>query len=183
VRRALPEPPQGPDVCSTLLPSLIIYTITCPIPPLPPQPVPPPGSKHVGRAFTLSFVIAAVALSVLSLIAPRWLGGPGGDEDDATIVEGDGEDDEYAARCLHLAALFLALQRGCYWARLGYRDGAGHHRARNHQTGLVYRYRSFGVALVVSHNLFSLSLCAVCWTTGPTVTFCLVQSGAVLRRV
>ena len=72
---------------------------------LPPGPPPPPtsGGAHLGRALTLSFVIAAAALSVLSLIALWWFGEPGGEEDDATIVEGD----ERAARRLHLAALSL----------------------------------------------------------------------------
>jgi hypothetical protein len=54
-------------------------------------------------------VIAAAALSVLSLIALWWFEDPSGDEDDATIVDGDeeGEDSERAARRLHWAALFL----------------------------------------------------------------------------
>jgi hypothetical protein len=55
-------------------------------------------------------VIAAAALSVLSLIALWWFEDPSGDEDDVTIVEADedeGEDSERAARRLHWAALFL----------------------------------------------------------------------------
>lgn len=70
------------------------------------RPVPPPSSTgaHLGRALTLSFVIAAAALSVLSLIALWWFSDPSCDEDDATIVEGDGR----AARRQHLAALFLS---------------------------------------------------------------------------
>jgi hypothetical protein len=70
------------------------------------RPVPPPPystSAHLGRALTLSFVIAAAALSVLSLIALWWFSDPSCDEDDATIVEGD----ERAARRQHLVALVL----------------------------------------------------------------------------
>lgn len=70
-------------------------------------PVPLPPSAHLGRALTLSFVIAAAALSVLSLIALWWFGESGGVEDDATIVEGDDDSDERAARRLHLTALSL----------------------------------------------------------------------------
>jgi len=70
---------------------------------------PPGGAHHLGRALTLSFVIAAAALSVLSLISLWWFEDPSGGEDDATIVEGEGEVDdlERAARRLHWAALFL----------------------------------------------------------------------------
>jgi len=68
---------------------------------------------HLGRALTLSFVIAAALLSVLSMIALRWLGGdpPGAsdrdrdrdcEEDDATtLVEGE------RARRLHIGGLLL----------------------------------------------------------------------------
>jgi hypothetical protein len=122
------SPPLGSNVGSTtplpLLPPLII-NITRPNSPasgssnLSPEdahnmaeyeyiairPVPPPSSTgaHLGRALTLSFVIAAAALSVLSLIALWWFSDPSCDEDDATIVEGD----ERAARRQHLAALVL----------------------------------------------------------------------------
>ena len=71
------------------------------------RPVPPPPSAHLGRALTLSFVIAAAALSVLSLIALWWFGASSGVEDDATVVEGEDDSDERAARRLHLAALSL----------------------------------------------------------------------------
>ena len=71
------------------------------------RPIPPPPSNiaaaHLGRELTLSFVIAAAALSVLSLIALWWFNEPSCDEDDATIVEGD----ERAVRRQHLAALVL----------------------------------------------------------------------------
>ena len=70
------------------------------------RPVPPPPSStsaHLGRELTLSFVIAAAALSVLGLIALWWFSDPSCDEDDATIVEGD----ERAARRQHLAALVV----------------------------------------------------------------------------
>jgi hypothetical protein len=51
---------------------------------------------------TLSFVIAASALSMLSMIALWWLGNPAaGEEDDATLVEGE------SARRLYLGTLFL----------------------------------------------------------------------------
>jgi hypothetical protein len=130
-----PSPPQAPDIVgSTLpfpLPLPLILNITRPAPLAPGpasgssnlspedarsileyeyfalRPVPPPSGTHLGRALTLSFVIAAAALSILSLIAFRWFGGPGGDEDDATIVEGDDDSDGRAGRRLHLAALFL----------------------------------------------------------------------------
>jgi hypothetical protein len=75
------------------------YIAPRPVPPLPPFST----SAHLGRDLTLSFVIAAAALSVLSLIALWWFSDPSCDEDDATIVEGD----ERAARRQHLAALFL----------------------------------------------------------------------------
>jgi hypothetical protein len=69
------------------------------------RPVPPSSSTlaHLGRELTLSFVIAAAALSVLSLIALWWFSDPACGEDDATIVEGD----ERTARRQHLAALVL----------------------------------------------------------------------------
>jgi hypothetical protein len=69
------------------------------------RPIPPPSTTvaHLGRELTLSFVIAAAALSVLSLIALWWFSDPSCDEDDATIVEGD----ERTARRQHLAALVL----------------------------------------------------------------------------
>lgn len=71
------------------------------------RPVPPPPPSiavaHLGRELTLSFVIAAAALSVLSLIALWWFSDASCDEDDATIVEGD----ERAARRQHLATLVL----------------------------------------------------------------------------
>lgn len=68
------------------------------------RPVPPSSIlAHLGRELTLSFVIAAAALSVLSLIALWWFSDPACDEDDATIVEGD----DRAARRQHLAALVL----------------------------------------------------------------------------
>jgi hypothetical protein len=126
-----PSPPQGPDVSSTVPPHsfpLIINNITRSAPPAPGsgssnlspedahnmlehayfvlRPVPPP-SAHLGRALTLSFVIAAAVLSVLSLIALWWFGESGSVEDDATIVEGGDDSDERAARRLHLAALSL----------------------------------------------------------------------------
>ncbi|KAH9963757.1 hypothetical protein BC827DRAFT_1154258 [Russula dissimulans] len=67
------------------------------------------GGHHphpLGRALTLSFVIAAAVLSVLSMAALRWLGEPpGGDcdseDDDATLVEGE------RARRLHIGGLLL----------------------------------------------------------------------------
>ena len=126
-----PTSPQGPGASNTPPPHPfphIINNITRPAPPAPgsgtpnlspedthnmlghayfalPPGLPPPtsGGAHLGRALTLSFVIAAAALSILSLIALWWFGEPGGEEDDATIVEGD----ERAARRLHLAALSL----------------------------------------------------------------------------
>ena len=69
------------------------------------RPIPPPPNTvaHLGRELTLSFVIAAAALSVLSLITLWWFSDPPCDEDDATIVEGD----ERASRRQHLAALAL----------------------------------------------------------------------------
>jgi hypothetical protein len=95
-----PPPPQ---------PQPLIINITRPRPALanPPEdthraPVyeyialqPPPasgGGTHIlGRTLTLSFVLAAAALSVLSMVA-LWLpreqdAGSGGDADDATLVE------------------------------------------------------------------------------------------------
>ncbi len=74
------------------------------------RPVPqlPSGAgAHLGRTLTLLFVIAAAALSLLSLIALWWFSDLPSDEDDATIVEGDVDGDERAARHLHLTALFL----------------------------------------------------------------------------
>jgi hypothetical protein len=72
------------------------------------RPVSPPSSTsaHLGRTLTLSFVIAAAALSVLSLIALWWFKDPSGDEDDAMIVGDRGDGYGYERR-LHLAALFL----------------------------------------------------------------------------
>ena len=128
-----PTSPQGSDV-STTLPlyhfPLVINNITRSAPPAPGsgsstlspedthnmpehayfalQPVPrPPGGAHLGRALTLSFVIAAAALSVISLISLWWFGESGGVEEDATNVEGGDDSDERAARRLHLAALSL----------------------------------------------------------------------------
>ncbi len=82
------------------------------------RPVPPPSSTsaHLGRTLTLSFVIAAAALSVLSLIALWWFRDPSGDEDDATIVEDDGDGYE---RRLHLAALFLGIATRLLLGALG----------------------------------------------------------------
>ncbi|KAH9060356.1 hypothetical protein EDB83DRAFT_2387125 [Lactarius deliciosus] len=42
-----------------------------------------------GRVLTLAFVIAAAALSVLSMLALWWSGDSAGDADDATLVEGE----------------------------------------------------------------------------------------------
>ena len=69
------------------------------------RPIPPASNPvaHLGRELTLSFVIAAAALSVLSLITLWWFSDFSCDEDDATIVEGD----ERASRRQHLAALVL----------------------------------------------------------------------------
>lgn len=65
-------------------------------------PIPPSNSTHVGRVLTLSFVLAASALSMLSMIALWWLGNPAaGEEDDATLVEGE------RARRLYLGTLVL----------------------------------------------------------------------------
>lgn len=50
-------------------------------------PAPPPA--QTGRVLTLAFVIAAAALSVLSMLALWWSGDPAGDADDATLVEGE----------------------------------------------------------------------------------------------
>jgi hypothetical protein len=122
------SPPQGSNVNSMTplpLPPPLIINITHPNTPasgssnLSPEdahnmaeyeyialrPVPPPSNTgaHLGRALTLSFVIAAAALSTLSLIALWWFSDPSCGEDDATIVEGD----ERAARRQHLAALVL----------------------------------------------------------------------------
>jgi hypothetical protein len=68
-----------------------------------------PTSPHsnntpIGRVLTLSFVITAAALSVLSLITLWWVSdSPEGDEDDAMPVEGS------RARRLHLGTLFLGI--------------------------------------------------------------------------
>jgi hypothetical protein len=120
------SPPQGPNVGSTMpLPLPLITNITRPSSPtsgssnLSPEdahnmaeyeyialrPVPPRShtGAHLGCALTLSFVIAAAVLSILSLIALWWFSDPSCGEDDATIVEGD----ERAARRQHLAALIL----------------------------------------------------------------------------
>jgi hypothetical protein len=66
------------------------------------RPTLPPNNTHIGRALTLSFVIAATVLSVLNLITLWWFSEPlVGDGDDATLVE-----DERGWR-LHLGALYL----------------------------------------------------------------------------
>ena len=51
--------------------------------------------SHLGRTLTLSFVLAAAALSVVDMLAFWWLGdvdGDVGEEDDATLVERGGYD-------------------------------------------------------------------------------------------
>lgn len=117
------SPPQGPNVGTTMtlpLPPPFIINITRPNSPASPEdahsmaeyeyialrPIPPPPSNtgaHLGRSLTLSFVIAAAALSVLGLIALWWFGDISIHDDDATLVEGN----EHAARRQHLAALVL----------------------------------------------------------------------------
>jgi len=76
------------------------------LPPPTPTPSTTNAGTHLGRALTLSFVIAAAALSVLGMIAFWGLGDAvaGGDasEDDATLVEGGA-----ARRRLQLGALVL----------------------------------------------------------------------------
>jgi hypothetical protein len=68
------------------------------------RPVPPHNSTPMGRMLTLSFVIAAAALSVLSLITLWWFSDiEVGNEDDATLVEGE------RARRLQLGKLFLGI--------------------------------------------------------------------------
>jgi hypothetical protein len=82
----------------------------------PPPSLPP--NTHLGRALTLSFVLAAAALGVLSIVAFWCLGdlaagaaGCGEDdasEDDATLVEGGGESGcRTARRRLQLGTLFV----------------------------------------------------------------------------
>ncbi|KAH8997686.1 hypothetical protein EDB86DRAFT_2914367 [Lactarius hatsudake] len=51
--------------------------------------LPAPRPAQTGRVLTLAFVIAAAALSVLSMLALWWSGDPAGDADDATLVEGE----------------------------------------------------------------------------------------------
>jgi len=65
---------------------------------------------HLGRALTLSFVIAAALLSVLSMIALKWVSDPSSqagagerEEDDATLVESG----ERARRRLYIGGLLL----------------------------------------------------------------------------
>ena len=51
------------------------------------------NSAHLGRTLTLSFVLAAAALSVFGILAFWWLGDVDGDvswQDEATLVEGGG---------------------------------------------------------------------------------------------
>ncbi|KAI9442717.1 hypothetical protein H4582DRAFT_1930471 [Lactarius indigo] len=53
-------------------------------------PAPAPAPAQTGRVLTLAFVIAAAALSVLSMLALWWSSDdPAGDADDATLVEGE----------------------------------------------------------------------------------------------
>ena len=80
-------------------------------PPLPPN-------SHLSRALTLSFVLAAAALSMLSIVTFWCLGDlaagvadcgeDDASEDDATLVEGGGESGcRTARRRLQLGALFM----------------------------------------------------------------------------
>lgn len=85
------------------------------------RPSPPPGtsSTHLGRALTLSFVLAAAALSVLGIVAFWWLGDVGGaerdcdageDDADATLVDSEGAGESgcgKARRRMRLGALLL----------------------------------------------------------------------------
>ncbi len=65
------------------------------------------AGAHLGHTLTLSFVIAAAVLSLLSLIALWWFNDLPSDENDVTIVEGNVDGDERATHRLHLTALFL----------------------------------------------------------------------------
>src|SRR6266436_1719504 len=78
------------------------YTALWPIPQLPSG-----AGAHLGHTLTLLFVIAAMVLSLLSLIALWWFNDLPSDENNMTIVEGDVDGDECAVHCLHLTALFL----------------------------------------------------------------------------
>ena len=109
-----PDPGASPSLPPKDPHSLPVYEYLA-LRPAPLPPLPPHGgasgsgdSTPLGRVLTLSFVIAAAALSVLSMIALWWHSDtPDGgdhdeDEDDATLVEGE------RAHRLHLAALFLS---------------------------------------------------------------------------
>ncbi|KAI0291137.1 hypothetical protein BC826DRAFT_509274 [Russula brevipes] len=171
---ALFPTPQSPP---PPLPQPLIINITRPRPALanPPEdthraPVyeyialrPPPasggGTHTLGRTLTLSFVLAAAALSVLSMVAlwlPREQDAGGGDADDATLVEA-AEGRAGAARWVRVGALWGAPRRGCCSARLGRRQwcglalsGARARRRLAAGAGLVRRGGGARVALGVS---------------------------------
>jgi hypothetical protein len=73
---------------------------------------------------------------------------------------------------------FLTLQRDCHWAAMA-RVIAELSTIKR----FGYRCQSSGMAFGVVISVFCSLSVVVCWTIGPTVTFCLAQSGAVLRRI